>query len=290
MGPVANGGWPRYDASLRLPALTRSTTMPAPSDHEKDPGAIRDMFAAISPRYDLLNHTLSLNVDRRWRRRVARELRLPPGALCLDVCTGTADLALELASSPGAPRVVGADFTREMLRIGEAKRRRRRAASVSLVLADTLALPFADGTFDAVTVAFGIRNVASLEAGIGEMRRVLRPGGRAAVLEFAELEGRWLRRAFRLYFHGVLPRLGAWISGSRSGARAYSYLPRSVGEFPAAGELRRTLERCGLTEARTVKLTFGIACLHVATRPPEPQATPHAPPRLAAAADASSGR
>jgi demethylmenaquinone methyltransferase/2-methoxy-6-polyprenyl-1,4-benzoquinol methylase len=241
---------------------------------DKDAGSIRRMFADISPRYDFLNHFLSLNLDRSWRRRVARELALEKGARVLDVCTGTADLALELARgiSPAlGGRVVGSDFTPEMLRLGAVKRARRAGGSepcgVELCQADALRLPFADGTFDAVTVAFGIRNVSDLDAGLREMRRVLRPGGKAAVLEFSTPRSRWLRGAFLWYFHRVLPRLGGWVSGSQAGRRAYSYLPRSVSEFLSPEELSRRLEGAGFTRARCVPLACGVAAIHVAERP-----------------------
>jgi demethylmenaquinone methyltransferase/2-methoxy-6-polyprenyl-1,4-benzoquinol methylase len=237
---------------------------------EKDAGRIRGMFAAISPRYDLLNHLLSLNVDRSWRRRTVRELRLTPGSLCLDVCTGTADLALELAAGVPRATVIGADFTSAMLRRGEEKRRRAGAAGLHLVAADTLRLPFRDATFDAVTVAFGIRNVCDLEGGIREMGRVLKPGGQAAILEFSRLERGPLAALFRWYFHRVLPRLGAWVSGTAEGARAYAYLPQSVDELPPAGPFARLVEGCGFAAVRSVRLTLGIAHLHLATRDPAP--------------------
>jgi demethylmenaquinone methyltransferase / 2-methoxy-6-polyprenyl-1,4-benzoquinol methylase len=237
---------------------------------ERCPRKIRRMFADISPRYDLLNHVLSLNRDRAWRRRTVRELGLAPGSRVLDVCTGTGDLAIELARCPAVRAggaVVGADFTPEMLRIGERKLRRLRLDHVTLVAADTLHLPFADGTFDAVTVAFGIRNVCDLSGALREMLRVLRPGGQAAILEFAPPRGDWLRRAFEVYFRRVLPRIGALVSGSRAGREAYEYLPRSVGTFPPPEELSRLLEECGFVAVRCVRLTLGVAVLHVARRP-----------------------
>jgi demethylmenaquinone methyltransferase/2-methoxy-6-polyprenyl-1,4-benzoquinol methylase len=244
----------------------------------KEAGRIRRMFADISPRYDLLNHVLSLNADVAWRRAAVRALDLRAGAAVLDVCTGTGDLALEawrVLEEKGGGLVVGTDFTLEMLRIGEGKRLRRRAA-IRLVAADTLELPFAGESFDAVTVAFGIRNVADLEGGLAEMLRVLRPGGRAAILEFSARPGGVLERAYGFYFRRVLPLLGGWISGSRAGRDAYAYLPASVLEFPAPGELSRILERVGFTGARFRSLTFGVAVLHIAIRPAVPAAL-HAP-------------
>lgn len=244
------------------------------------------MFADISPRYDLLNHVLSLNVDRRWRRLVVRRLELQPDSEVLDVCTGTGDLALELAAELGAGkasestartqptgRVVGTDFTPEMVRLAEAKRRRLPHSRTAFAVADTLALPFGDGSFDVVTVAFGIRNVADLDAGLAEMLRVLKPGGRAAILEFSQPRIPGFRAIFRAYFHHVLPRLGGWISGSRKGRKAYAYLPASVAEFPSAPELSKRLQAVGFSTVSVLTLSLGIAAIHIATRPPG-KATP----------------
>jgi demethylmenaquinone methyltransferase/2-methoxy-6-polyprenyl-1,4-benzoquinol methylase len=236
----------------------------------KEAGRIRRMFADISPRYDLLNHLLSLNADVAWRRAAVRALDLTAGSAVLDVCTGTGDLALEawaILQRRGGGLVVGSDFTPEMLRIGEAKRLRRGAGAVRFVAADTLQLPFADASFDAVTVAFGIRNVSDLEGGLREMLRVLRPGGRAAVLEFSARPGGVLERAYGFYFRRLLPLVGGWISRSRSGRDAYSYLPASVHEFPTPAELAGVLEAAGFAEVRFRALTFGIAVLHLAVRP-----------------------
>ena len=230
------------------------------------------MFADISPRYDLLNHLLSLNIDVAWRRAAVRALDLPAGAAALDVCTGTGDLALEVWSAlerRGGGIVVGTDFTPEMLRLGEAKRQRRHAAAIRFVAADTLQLPFADASFDAVTVAFGIRNVSDLRGGLREMLRVLRPGGRAAILEFSARPGGVLERAYGFYFRRLLPLVGGWISGSRSGRNAYEYLPASVLEFPGPGELSRILEEVGFADVGFRALTFGISALHLARRPAE---------------------
>jgi len=223
------------------------------------------MFAEISSRYDFLNHLLSLNLDRRWRRRTVEALRLREGARVLDVCTGTGDLALELARAVrgSGGSVVGSDFTIEMLRCGEEKRRRAGIERLRLVAADSLALPFADGSFDAVTVAFGIRNVADLERAIGELLRVLKPGGQAAILEFSPPERGLLRSLFEVYFRRVLPGIGRLVSGSD----AYSYLPASVGEFPSARGFAEKLAACGFEAVTFRKLTLGVAVLHLAWRP-----------------------
>ena len=232
----------------------------------KDRARIRRLFAEISPRYDLLNHLLSANRDRSWRRRVVAELSLPPGGRVLDICTGTGDLALEIAARVQG-RVIGTDFTPEMVRRGEEKRRRRRTRNLTFLIADSLRLPFPDATFDVVTVAFGIRNVCDLAAGLNEMLRVLRPGGEAAILEFSSPRDGWFGRVFRLYFRHVLPRLGGWISGVAAGGEAYSYLPASVGEWPSPAEFSRQLELSGFTGVRFVPLTLGVSVLHLAARP-----------------------
>lgn len=231
----------------------------------KDPGRIRQMFAEISPRYDFLNHLLSLNIDRGWRRRAVRELALRPQSRVLDLCTGTADLALELAGAVRGPEgfVVGTDFTPEMLRIGERKRRKAGVERLTLLAADALALPFPDSCFDAVTVAFGIRNVCSLEGCLAEMKRVLRPGGQVAILEFSPPQRGVLRKGFELYFHGALPAIGRLFTGSS----AYSYLPRSVGEFPGVERFAQVLSDAGFEAVRWKKLTLGVAVLHLARRP-----------------------
>jgi len=228
------------------------------------------MFAEISPRYDLLNHVLSLNLDRAWRRRAVTELKLRPGAQVLDICTGTADLALELAARDGSPqsRVLGTDFTPEMIRIGETKRQARRARNLTLLVADSLYLPFPDSVFDAVTVAFGIRNVSDLDTGLHEILRVLKPGGQTAILEFSTPGSGWFRHVFGFYFRRILPRVGGWISGVRAGAEAYSYLPASVNEWPSPQEFSQTLERCGFSSVRYRPLTLGVAVLHMASRSP----------------------
>jgi demethylmenaquinone methyltransferase/2-methoxy-6-polyprenyl-1,4-benzoquinol methylase len=240
----------------------------------KNGDQVREMFSDIAPRYDLLNHVLSLNIDRRWRRRVVRELAISPSDRILDVCTGTADLALELVQhvrSEAGGGVVGSDFCAEMVAIGERKRQERGESRLSLLVADTLDLPFPSASFDAVTVAFGIRNVVDLDAGLAEMARVLRPGGRMAILEFTASQNRWVRGAYRLYFHRVLPRIGAWISRHPTGARAYRYLPESVDRFPGPAELARRMEAAGIDGVRCLPLTFGVAAIHIGRRSAAPE-------------------
>ena len=241
----------------------------SPMSLSKSPDRIRRMFAEIAPRYDLLNHLLSLNLDRSWRRRAARALRLGRQPKVLDICTGTGDLALEVwrRVGPLGGRVIGADFTREMVQRGEAKRRVRKAEGVSLLIADASALPFASRSFDAVTVAFGLRNVCELDRALEEIWRVLKPGGLAAVLEFSPAGRGWARRSFEAYFQRWLPRIGRWVSGTAAGGEAYAYLPRSVSEFPDAEGFSRVLENAGFTAVSAQRMTLGVAVLHLAQRP-----------------------
>jgi demethylmenaquinone methyltransferase/2-methoxy-6-polyprenyl-1,4-benzoquinol methylase len=219
------------------------------------------MFSGIAKRYDLLNHLLSGNVDKRWRRIVATRVRdkLSGSARVLDVACGTGDLALTLFENTGA-RVVGTDFCRPMLEIAADKTAQR----VPLIEGDALALPFRDGSFEAVTIAFGLRNLASIEGGLAELRRVLKPGGWVAVLEFSRPANAMLRPVFSLYFTKVLPLMGGLISGSRY---AYSYLPASVQKFPDQEQLSLLMEQAGFDRVQFENLTGGIAALHMGRRP-----------------------
>ena len=221
------------------------------------------MFAGIARRYDLLNHLLSGNVDKSWRRLVARTLQpsLVEGARVLDVACGTGDLSRVLARA-GAASVIGLDFCRPMLEIA----RRKGAAdgrSIPFVEGDALRLPFADGAFDVVTIAFGLRNLADVEEGLRELLRILKPGGRAAVLEFSSPVVPGFRALFRFYFTRLLPRIGGWLSGSRG---AYRYLPDSVSRFPDQERLAALMRGAGFEEVGYRNLTGGIAALHTGTR------------------------
>jgi demethylmenaquinone methyltransferase/2-methoxy-6-polyprenyl-1,4-benzoquinol methylase len=226
------------------------------------------MFASIAPRYDRLNRLLSLGQDRRWRRSLVR--RLPgcrSGDRVLDLCTGTADVALAMASAlPASVHVHASDFCEEMLVRGAGKLRsaggRRPPA---LLAADVLALPFADDRFRAVTVAFGLRNVQDPLAGIAEMARVLAPGGRLLILEFARPDNRLFAACYRFYFFGVLPVVGRLLSGSP--VDAYRYLPESVWAFPGPAELARALRSAGLEVVEQHRHLYGAVVLHVAQRP-----------------------
>ncbi len=228
---------------------------------------VREMFSGIATRYDLLNHLLSGNTDQRWRRLVARKLKGAleiEGARALDVACGTGDLSLAIAQATGA-RVTGADFCRPMLEIAARKKIAGRESGVPFVEGDALRLPFADGTFDAVSIAFGLRNLSSVEGGLQELWRVLKPGGRVAVLEFSSPVIPGFRALFQFYFTRVLPRIGGAISGSRG---AYEYLPDSVSRFPDQERLARLMRGVGFNEVEYQNLTGGVAALHMGTRSP----------------------
>jgi demethylmenaquinone methyltransferase/2-methoxy-6-polyprenyl-1,4-benzoquinol methylase len=234
------------------------------SDHlQKDAARIASMFDAIAPRYDLLNHLLSAGIDRRWRAKAIASLQLTGRETLIDVCTGTADVALE--ARRGAARILGVDFAAAMLALGRAKvRRADQAARIALVRGDAMRLPAADASADAVTVAFGIRNVQKPEIGCAEMARVLRPGGRLAILEFGMPRIPGLAALYRWYFSRVLPFIGRRISGHGG---AYSYLPASVGSFPPPAQFVTLLQQAGFSQVRADPLTFGIVYLYTAVKP-----------------------
>jgi demethylmenaquinone methyltransferase / 2-methoxy-6-polyprenyl-1,4-benzoquinol methylase len=219
---------------------------------------VRDMFARIAPTYDLLNHLLSGGRDRAWRRAVAESLP-PECRRILDLCAGTGDLALEIAHRHPDACVTAGDFCFEMLARGRKKWLPGRTVPA---VCDALRLPFANAAFDAATVAFGVRNFERLERGLAELRRVLRPGGTLAVLEFFRGESRWREAPFRLYFQQLVPRLGRLVSHD---PEAYSYLPQSVGSFVTRDEFEELLRRAGFTDVRRREMTLGVATLFVAS-------------------------
>jgi demethylmenaquinone methyltransferase/2-methoxy-6-polyprenyl-1,4-benzoquinol methylase len=241
---------------------------------DKREARIRRMFGQIAPWYDFLNHLLSLNADKAWRRKTAK--LVPPGPAAdgpvLDLCTGTGDLALTYdEATGGAVPVIGADFCHEML-VRAAEKAAAAGGRVRFVEADAQALPFASETFQLVTVAFGLRNVTDPDRGLAEMVRVTRPGGRVAILEFSRPRHRLLGRLYTAYFRYVLPLIGQLLS--RSKESAYKYLPESVLRFPDYEALADRMRGHGLTDVIYHPFTFGVATLYVGVKPCNPSPTP----------------
>lgn len=224
---------------------------------------VRDVFETIAPSYDLLNHLLSLNIDRVWRRHALRSLgwEQRPGGCYVDLCAGTMDVTAALAAAPAfSGTIVAADFAEAMLRVGRGKERNGRAHPV---VADALRLPLRDGSADGIIVAFGARNLTDLGEGLREARRVLRPGGRFVILEFTTPRSRLVRALYHLYFRRILPFVGGIISGHRS---AYRYLPESVAHFPPEQELAERMRAAGFVAVAFRSLTLGIAAIHTGQR------------------------
>ncbi len=240
---------------------------------DKSDRRVRKMFASIARRYDLLNHLLSLNIDRSWRKFTTRMVPPEPGIPVLDCCTGTADLALAYdRAGRGRSPVVGADFCREMLEVGREKVHKSGAdGRVTLVEGDAQRLPVPSDTFGVVSVAFGLRNVRDTVRGIDELIRVARPGGKVAILEFSRPRGRLLGRLYLTFFRHLLPRIGQALAPNDD--RAYDYLPRSVLEFPDGQAMLDLLASRGLTSLKLYPLTGGIATLYHGTK-----AAPTSPP------------
>jgi len=238
------------------------------SDARSAARAVREMFTSIAPRYDLLNHVLSFNVDRLWWRRTARsfaQILAQPDSRVLDLCCGTGDMTFALRQQAGddSPQVLGADFSHAMLQRAWAKSlgkdpSNRKSAAPYWIEADALCLPFPDQHFSLVTSAFGFRNLADYDAGLCEIARVLRPGGECGILDFSEPKG-VIGHLYRLYFKQVLPRVGTMISGVSG---PYAYLPTSVERFPAPQEMLDRMRRAGFREAHWTPYTFGIAGLY----------------------------
>src|SRR5688500_15840358 len=221
--------------------------------------AVRDMFSGIATRYDLLNHVLSINIDKRWRRRVREKLESilqDSKAIVLDVACGTGDLSLELQRGARA-KVIGTDFCRPMLSIAH-KKSVDSGVSIPYIEGDAMSLPFADGDFDGVTIAFGLRNLSNVIDGLTELHRVLKPGGKLIVLEFSTPTFPGLRELFGFYFARVLPRIGGAVSGSRG---AYEYLPDSVSRFPDQKGLVEIMRSAGFESVEYMNLTGGIAAI-----------------------------
>jgi demethylmenaquinone methyltransferase / 2-methoxy-6-polyprenyl-1,4-benzoquinol methylase len=224
---------------------------------------VRGMFDEVAPRYDLLNHVLSGNIDRYWRWRTVRQFRgvlAEPGARVLDLACGSGDLVQAMGGEGTRALRIGGDFSHGMLRAAQAK-----MPQLPLVEADGLQLPFADNTLDLITIGFGFRNLANYRAGCQEMLRVLRPGGRAAILEFSTPPNALFRAGYQFYSFQVLPRIGAMLA--KDGAKnAYRYLPASVKKFPDAPELAALMRSAGFSHVRFERMTMGIVALHVGVK------------------------
>jgi demethylmenaquinone methyltransferase/2-methoxy-6-polyprenyl-1,4-benzoquinol methylase len=230
----------------------------------RDAARVQEMFGGIAPRYDLLNRVLSANLDRGWRRAAVRHLPETGGGRVLDLCGGTGDLALDLARLGRAEVVVCCDFSHPMLLRASRKFGRGPAGGRCLALeADGLRLPLATGSFDTVTIAFGLRNLADPDVGLAEMRRVLGRGGHLVVLEFSRPPGPVLSRLYGFYLRRVLPRVGDAIARGRG---AYRYLARTIGDFPDAATLAARIEAAGFVECRWSHRSGGIVAIHTATR------------------------
>jgi demethylmenaquinone methyltransferase/2-methoxy-6-polyprenyl-1,4-benzoquinol methylase len=249
--------------------INKPTVVGAAPEGARDPAsaarAVREMFTSIAPRYDLLNHVLSFNIDRMWWGRTARAFRhilSRPNIRVLDLCCGTGDMTLALRRQAGkaSPQILGADFSHAMLKraVEKSVAFTNNGNTPSWIEADALNLPFPAAHFDLVTSAFGFRNLADYDAGLGEIVRVLRPGGECGILDFGEPKGA-MGALYRVYFKQVLPRVGTMISGVRG---PYAYLPVSVERFPSPEEMVARMRRAGFAEASWTPYTFGIAGLY----------------------------
>ncbi len=221
---------------------------------------IAAMFDRISPKYDRLNHLLSFNIDKAWRRKTAKFAAKSRPKTILDLATGTADLAIVLAKYNPQAHIIGVDFSEKILEIGEAKIKAQDLENqIELRSGDAATLPFEDNAFDAVTVAFGVRNFENLDKGLSEISRVLKPNGKAFILEFSMPERFPIKQLYHLYFKHILPKIGGWVSKDKN---AYSYLPASVERFPKPDDFLRILSEKGLVNNGKKPLSFGIATLH----------------------------
>jgi demethylmenaquinone methyltransferase / 2-methoxy-6-polyprenyl-1,4-benzoquinol methylase len=239
---------------------------PPPPTLDKSNDRVRRMFGEIAPRYDRMNHLLSMQVDRYWRRRTVRLVPPRGEQPILDLCTGTGDLAFVYhRASGGKVPIVGADFCHEMLEIAREKAAKKKLTGIEFIEADAQYLPLPSDTFQIVCVAFGLRNVADTDRGLAEMARVCAPGGRVAVLEFSSPRTQPLKSAYGWYFRHALPRIGQLLS--RNNSAAYNYLPESVGEFPQYEALAERMRTAGLVDVRFHPLTFGVATLYLGERP-----------------------
>jgi demethylmenaquinone methyltransferase / 2-methoxy-6-polyprenyl-1,4-benzoquinol methylase len=247
---------------MTAPPKLRNESTVDPRDNTRGP-KVRGMFAEISGRYDLLNRVLSGGRDQAWRRRTVRMTGLKGGESILDVCCGTGDLALMYAAAEPSPaEVLGADFTPEMLALA-ADKAARAGAPIPFCAADALKLPFPDARFDVVSVGYGVRNFQDIDAGLIELARVLKPGGKLAILDLTSAKGP-LGRLANFYVNRVVPRIGNLLTGSRS--KAYSYLADSVAVFPSAEDFKRRIEQAGFASVTFKRLNFGTMAIHIGVR------------------------
>lgn len=237
----------------------------APAKVDKSGERVRKMFGEIAPNYDRMNHLLSMNIDKLWRRKAVKVLQPNRTDPILDCCTGTGDLAFafERATEQQVP-ITAADFCEEMLDVGRDKISSHKSKQVTFVQADTMEMPFESDHFQIVSAAFGLRNVADTDQGLREMTRVCKPGGQVAVLEFSTPRRQPIRGAYQWYFKNILPRIGQALA--RNDSSAYSYLPDSVSEFPDYEALVERMIGAGLKSARFMPLTFGIATLYIGNK------------------------
>ena len=222
------------------------------------------LFSRISGHYDLMNDIMTLGMHRSWKRRTADVAAQSLSGVALDVSTGTGDLAFQLARRPGMDLTIALDLLPEMISRARAKAARAGPASLGLVVGDALSLPFPDGTFACATAGFSLRNMPDVRSAVAEMARVVRPGGRVALLELSPMTTGLRARLFRVYFHGLVPLVGAAIARDRA---AYTYLPQSVDRFYDADELSSIMGECGLNPVRYRRLGFGTTCLHWGDKP-----------------------
>ena len=228
------------------------------------PSPIAAMFDRISSKYDQLNHLLSFNIDKVWRQKTAKTVAKSHPKTILDLATGTADLAIALAKRNPQAHIVGIDISEKMLEIGKEKVKRQSLENqIELRFGDAASLPFEDDSFDAVTVAFGVRNFENLMNGLAEISRVLKPHGQAVILEFSMPERFPVKQLYRLYFKHILPKIGQWVSKDKN---AYAYLPASVEKFPKPDEFLRLLSSLGFQNPEKRSFSFGIATLYVAKK------------------------
>lgn len=224
---------------------------------------VQDMFNDIAPRYDLLNHLLSADIDKIWRKKVRKSLEENQPETILDVASGTGDLAIELSKLP-VRKIIGMDIAEEMLDIGRKKIKKKGLESlIEMEVGDSEKMKYKDATFDVVTVAFGVRNFETLDKGLAEMYRVLKPGGRVAVLEFSKPSAFPMKQVYQFYFRYILPGIGKLVSRNET---AYTYLPNSVAAFPEGDEFMQRLKKAGFRNVKQNRLTFGISTLYIADK------------------------